>query len=959
MKTSKFILRLFTLIALTAINSFAQQEFTLTTTKANLVASKALIEMSGLSGNSDAIIVATPIGDAATLNPHSIGAWYYNGKWNIFNTNHANMPPGLKFKLEVFLKPDANHFLHIVTRQNLIGEGSEIDNPSFNNNPNAQVKILQNYAPDNRSGFSLNKFEAKAVYNSASGKWYIANINGNRLSPNTAYNVVVISNGTVGANTSTTPVSTPIIATTSTPITSPSIQPTPIIPTTSTVAIKNNSTPKSIQLAFDNLNSFVEKGLPPSAEQPIEDLDLAAIVMAQQISKSNEQSLPILLTALQTAGFTIIDETGKVLRKPAGDGKGQGLAIYDFEAVGALKLANRGVNMSLEKIAGQIVKEVPQISASQFAELMLKNLQVQADNTENKFVRFWARLVIELGKSSAKPIDLMTASPNSVSLSVLQATLITRRLQGDIYALKTKLKQIGMIPTPFSERNAFASNLLKMNYLPIFSFASFSSTKNPPCNLTGDEALILDGAAVGITAWNGWQFGQLGDSPGLNKLGLGLQGANAALAWLKLIAAVVMLKGEIKVQTPLPLVRTTNAKTDELRNKRLMVARVWQEVGRKEMLNCVRPLLNASTGLEFHLPTDGPLADVAIEWHFVGDNEIRVNNADTRNFENFVAFKSFDGADANPQKQVTDNLGLSKMWLVGAPKIPAVVYQKDPMKVIKQAEVEVGVTFKSSKDFIQNWIDIGGTALGAAQSGGPSIGLIGSLAELGYRVPWMAAKTTIPVEDHEPCEGQWVGTVTYTQIRKYKNTITYPARIPPNSGGTGYFGGSLTTDETITLSGTATVNSKDGHDSLTTSSADEITTTETSHSGAGYCNKKMGVRSDSSHSTNVKSASGSTTGTLTVYIHFNKDNYTVSLKPLFVPATLQSSLTSSRSGCNPGGESTSNTSTTEYGAESIRGKASIGDDQNNLSGSTTTTSNVNKNGSYITTITWKLKRCGQ
>ena len=88
MKTSKFILRLFTLIALTAINSFAQQEFTLTTTKANLVASKALIEMSGLPGNSDAIIVATPIDDTERLNPHPIGAWYYNNKWNIFNSNY-------------------------------------------------------------------------------------------------------------------------------------------------------------------------------------------------------------------------------------------------------------------------------------------------------------------------------------------------------------------------------------------------------------------------------------------------------------------------------------------------------------------------------------------------------------------------------------------------------------------------------------------------------------------------------------------------------------------------------------------------------------------------------------------------------------------------------------------------------------------------------------------------------
>ena len=182
------------------------------TTATNTISSKSTIDLPGLSNNPNAIIVATLIGDPATLNPHPIGAWYYNGKWNIFNTNHANMPTGLKFKLQVFLKPDFNHFLHIVTKVNLVGEGSEIDNPSLNNNPNAQVKILQNHAPDNRTGFALNKYEAKAGYNSASGKWYIANVNGNSLNPNTAYNVVISSGGTVGSTPSTpstTPSSTP------------------------------------------------------------------------------------------------------------------------------------------------------------------------------------------------------------------------------------------------------------------------------------------------------------------------------------------------------------------------------------------------------------------------------------------------------------------------------------------------------------------------------------------------------------------------------------------------------------------------------------------------------------------------------------------------------------------------------------------------------------------------------
>jgi hypothetical protein len=237
---------LFIITASMTVNSFAQ-EFTLITTTANTVASKSTIEMAGLANNPNAIIVATPLGDAATSNPHPIGAWYYNGKWNIFNTDHATMPAGLKFKLQVFLKPDATHFLHIVTKQNLSDEGSEIDNPLINNNPKAQINILQNYAPDNRSPYNLNKFEAKAFFNSTSGRWYIANVNGKTLfqSINTAYNIV-ISSGQNGD--STQPQSSP--TTSAPPI------PTPKIPTISQTSTTSGTSSCTKEAAWQTIGKW-------------------------------------------------------------------------------------------------------------------------------------------------------------------------------------------------------------------------------------------------------------------------------------------------------------------------------------------------------------------------------------------------------------------------------------------------------------------------------------------------------------------------------------------------------------------------------------------------------------------------------------------------------------------------------------------------------------------------------
>lgn len=222
---------LFVVYILTTVNALAQ-EITLTTTAANVVASKATIEMPTLNGNPNAIIIATPIGNTATLNSHPIGAWYYGDKWSVFNTNHVNMPVGLKFKVEVFLKPDTNHFLHVVKKENLIGGSSYLDNPALNNNPNAQVRIFQNHASDTRSA-SLNKYEAQVVYDPTAGKWTINNVNGEQLNPNTAYNVVISTSGTV------TPTATP-----SMPIATPYVPVvgTSLAPPTLTVVVKTEWT---------------------------------------------------------------------------------------------------------------------------------------------------------------------------------------------------------------------------------------------------------------------------------------------------------------------------------------------------------------------------------------------------------------------------------------------------------------------------------------------------------------------------------------------------------------------------------------------------------------------------------------------------------------------------------------------------------------------------------------------
>jgi hypothetical protein len=184
------------LLIITALRSSAQQEFTLTTSAANIISAKALIDLPGLTGNPDAIIVATPLGNTKASNPNPIGAWYYSGKWNIFNSNFAPMVAGLTYKVQYFVTPGTNQFLHLVTQQSLGSEGTYIDNPALNNKPNAQFIFLQNHSPDVRQGSWLNKFEEKAGYSTAAGKWYITNIGGQAMQKGSAYNIVINTGGT-------------------------------------------------------------------------------------------------------------------------------------------------------------------------------------------------------------------------------------------------------------------------------------------------------------------------------------------------------------------------------------------------------------------------------------------------------------------------------------------------------------------------------------------------------------------------------------------------------------------------------------------------------------------------------------------------------------------------------------------------------------------------------------------
>ncbi|MBC7797920.1 MAG: hypothetical protein H7Z37_13695 [Pyrinomonadaceae bacterium] len=512
----------------------------------------------------------------------------------------------------------------------------------------------------------------------------------------------------------------------------------------------------------DSANDFAESGLPAPKDFGGAPNDALAAALAKQITNYDQDNLPLLITALQRAGFFIINKDNKVLYQPT-SGTGMGLAFYDFEVAGMYKLSRRGIVSSVEKFAAQMGKETTALPPSRIADLMMQDLKIAA-NSSNKLVRFWARLIIEIGKNSPQPVDLSSASSPSVPINIIQASLWERRLIGDIVAFAQKDSAI------------FQPTLPRKNSVS-FTNASYTPNLSPPCSTTEVEGLILDGSSLGITTGHGQLLEQIAAGSStqveekLGKVSAGLGIVNIALSWAKLVAALMTLKGEMKITEPMPLERTKNANEGQTRE---MTAKIWAEVGNKQFLNCVRLAINASSGLDFSMPNDGPLTGRDISWEFIGKASFEgQGSSKTGKFDNYVNLKSPDGAKPNPREQITDDNGMSKMNIVGAPKIPTVINQP-VVPIRKKATVKVAVSLKSSRDKMQNFIDILGATLGVGL-GGP-ISILGSLPELGFRLKWDIRNLTIPVKDWELCTEDWAGTVEYKRVYKQSFVVNTASR---------------------------------------------------------------------------------------------------------------------------------------------------------------------------------------
>jgi hypothetical protein len=496
--------------------------------------------------------------------------------------------------------------------------------------------------------------------------------------------------------------------------------------------------PKAKALA----KAFADGKLPEPLKLPPGTTDQRAAALAKAIATGDDSSIAALYAAILAAGYGVRDVDGSMMQTID---PGQGLALNAWEVAATAKLYGDGYGVMLGHLAESFTRTVPQLKDVPLATALLEGIRTGA-KSNNPAVRFWARFIVELGRNSETPYDLLgQVDPAKTRLDAVQVALILSRLSGDL-AVAQKQKHAHHARPPVQG----------------------------PCGTSETQDLILDYTALSSTTLFGFLGSRLGGAAESYGDVAGI--ANVVLTVFKFIASYAALDVEITMDGDV-LVRTKDTKPGE---RRKLTAKLRTDVGNWQMINCLRPALNI-VGLDVDMPKNGPLSGVNVSWVMVLGGDSRgwlgtvadfgnILLGEESNSDALVFFDAVPGAERSPAKQYTNEDGVSEIYVVGMPQEKDLSRRK-LFELNKAAGVRVDVQLKpmrikDTKEGLSNIMDIVGNAF-SFLTGDPVGGGVGTVTETLYRSNWYASKPFyFPVKDWEPCTGQWQGTITYVSISK-------------------------------------------------------------------------------------------------------------------------------------------------------------------------------------------------
>ncbi len=531
--------------------------------------------------------------------------------------------------------------------------------------------------------------------------------------------------------------------------------------------------------------------LPAAAALPAGTVEQQAALLAEAVSRRDENSTAALLAALKAAGYGVRNAEGIVDYQRTG---WQGMTLDAWQVAAMARSYGSGVGLGLGKFGDGLELIAPEWKKETNVADLVTSIRAAA-NSQHAPLRFWAAFIIELGRRADAPYDLLNeAQVKHARLDIVQLSLIMTRMAADLNFAASRRAQEAHI----AETDARQPHGPNAELFVDASYAAAMPIDDPkaPCSTSEIENLILDLNATGMGLGFGQFTGYLESKEVISsKPGALLSGANALLIALKLIATYAALDSEITVSGDQMLTRT---KTTQDGERKTLTAKVKIDLGNWQAMNCIRPALNAA-GIDFSVPSNGVLAGTRVDWNLIegGVADSAAGNIwnTVKNIPGLLTDGTYDSGDAivfldtqagikNSEKRhynYTDANGESKIDAVG-------LRQKRDMSreklrpVMKQMSVNLDMQIKTMR-----LTDATGTAGTANDLAGNAIAfftkdvpgfIYGTTAETIYRSNLGSSKiVTIPVKDWQPCDGGWSGKITRTtKFRKDNPKVVNGAR---------------------------------------------------------------------------------------------------------------------------------------------------------------------------------------
>lgn len=517
----------------------------------------------------------------------------------------------------------------------------------------------------------------------------------------------------------------------------------------------------------DPMQAFGEKGLPEPMVLGASPSAALAASLASKILKYDEESLAVLIAAIQKAGFSIIDSNQKLLYRSVSGSNG--MSFYDFEVAGMLRSSGMGAVTTVEKFAKSLANNEPALESLDLGNSLLSDLR-QSRSAKDPQAQFLASLIFELGKKTA---DLSTATPGRARLNIIQASLIERALLGEFLAAYEE----------YESQNA-SSRSTKHLFGRRDAVMFVSAAWNPAVEDCGaiSDITKLQGAESKIKKVGNLIFGEK-TMPSIftqpkefikkkfENFAKGIEKANLIMSWAKLVIAYLNLEAKITVEDPMPLIRTKHDRN--YGEQRIVKAVFTMNFKHSARINCAGKAIKGVTGIDLSVPENGPLKNVPVTWLPVLEG---------RGYERFTDFPvwldSTDGSRGDISKQVTDGTGASQIKMTGKPQAKN-LEQAAVVPLGKKAELKVSVA-KEDMDASEDipkifWFGVGNDfGISALLELAPDV--LSKMKLKDFRV-------VVPVRDWQPCSADWGGTLR--AVLEKSETIVIKANRMSNGNSTG------------------------------------------------------------------------------------------------------------------------------------------------------------------------------